>query len=61
MEQDSRSERLVEGVDLYNFTITGMVAKTLHCVGATDSSHVPCIVVARRSSVSKDSTSGERR
>ncbi len=34
----------VTGVDVYNFSTTGGVAKTLNCA-ATDSDHVPCVLI----------------
>lgn len=34
----------VEGIDLYNQTTTGGVAKSLNSA-ATDSDHIPCVLI----------------
>ena len=41
---EARVPMVVVGIDLYNQTTTGGVAKSLNSI-ATDSDHVPCVLV----------------
>lgn len=54
-----RSEELNNciGIDLYNVATTGKVSKTLNSI-ATDSDHIPCVVIPIEGNGSRESYRG---